>query len=267
MSNINFTNTEALPGDTLPVLYAKLLQRLGGQPALGDTQYDSIRKIAELRGASPRPGDTSVRLLSEWLAAESGSGNGAQSAQNAVLAELVRERGGTPAPGDNEWLLVAKLLGSVGGTPVPPVLANGIAYRLVGESTFTIIDNPTGSVDLSATLGIEALYIQNCVNLESFTYNNGTLTTFVISGAPALANLDLVGSPCSEEFTTSGIPGLGNVLLQNTSITPEDLIAFANVLAAGAVDDGSLFITTDPTTATTVQTILNTPPKAWTVTN
>jgi hypothetical protein len=251
MSNINFSNPAAQPGDSIPVLYAKLLQSLGGQPALGDTQYDSIRKIAELQGADPRPGDTTVRLLSEWLAAESGSANGAQSAQNAILAELLRERGGTPQPGDYEWLLVAKLIGTAGTPPPdeeylpddPGITPGQLSYHRQGLGWLVLTD-PVG--DLNLNFGVNPVtQIQGAdVNsLTSISCNSTALVRAYIEGAIALTTVSYNGAPLTEDFAVASAPLLNNISLNGTNMISFLWDGFLTGLVGGSVNEGTLSMT------------------------
>jgi hypothetical protein len=174
MSNINFSNTNPLPGDALPVLYAKLLQALGGQPALGDSEQDSIRKIAALNG-DPRLGDGKVRLLAEWLAAERQSDVHPEMVTALLAKTLATKYPSAPQlnPGAGEYDLVKVLLMQASAGPVGP------AWVTVAEGG--VFTNVSGSARLffNEALTPGALHRWTKGNAFSLSHFEGMATTNV----------------------------------------------------------------------------------------
>ncbi len=95
-----FLTTAPIVGDTINVLYAKLLQQYGGSPGFGDTDEQLLAAIARALGAIPFPGDFKNTLLQKILTALGGPCHCSKNDTVFLLRKIVRELGGK-ASGDS----------------------------------------------------------------------------------------------------------------------------------------------------------------------
>lgn len=214
-----FLSLEPIPGDTMNVLAAKILQSYGGDVEPGDSDWILFRKIALAVGANPRPGDTFVNLLQKILRALGGDpkpGDSAVKLLRKIVKTLTSEE---PSPATSMWDLLAAWLRFLesGGIPVPnvPVAQNATGVTQQGF---------TANWDPSAGATSYRLDISAAADFSSFILNNQNVGNVTSYAAPAGNYFGQTLYYRVRARNVSGTSASSNVITVNTLAQSNDSI-------------------------------------------